>query len=112
MATESEKNWIDSVRVAPDYRSMHEFIADGVSDTVEVNFTGGFLNVSHVKAEMLDTVTAIRTDIKLDRLGKNTFKMTPKPSAGFRVTIWRDTPKEVPMLSFSDGAMITALNLP
>lgn len=111
MATESEKNWIDSVRVAPDYRSMHEFIADGVSDTVEVNFTGGFLNVSHVKAEMLDTVTAIRTDIKLDRLGKNTFKMTPKPSAGFRVTIWRDTPKEVPMLSFSDGAMITALNL-
>ena len=111
MATESEKNWIDVVRVAPDYRTMQEFPGDGVTDTFEVNFTGGYLNVAHVKGEFVDESAGVRTILDLEMVGRNTFKVSPVPPAGSVVTLYRDTPKEVPLLSFVDGAMITAPNL-
>lgn len=111
MATESEKNWIDAVRTEPDYRTMQEFKGDGVTDTFEVNFTGGYLNVAHVKGESLDTVNGVRTILDLEMVGRNTFKVRPVPGDGHTVTLYRDTPKNVPLLSFVDGAMITAPNL-
>lgn len=111
MATEAEKNWIDVVRVEPDYRTMQEFVGDGATDTFEINFTGGYLNKAHVKGESLDEVAGVRTVLELELVGTNTFKVSPVPGVGHIVTLYRDTPKEVPMLSFVDGAMITAPNL-
>lgn len=111
MATESEKNWIDAVQVGSDYRTMQEFTGDGVTDTFEVNFTGGYLNIAHVKGESLDTVNGVRTILELEFVGRNTFKVRPVPGDGHTVTLYRDTPKAVPLLSFVDGAMITAPNL-
>lgn len=111
MATESEKNWIEAIRIEADFHTMHEFKGDGVTDTYEVNFSGGYLNVSHVKGMTLDTETLESTPLNMTLIGRNTFKVSPVPADGNIVTIFRDTPKEVPMLSFVDGAIVTAANL-
>lgn len=111
MATEAEKNWIDAVRIESDYRTMNEFTGDGVTGTYEINFIGGYLNLRHVKGESLDTVNGIRTDLTLDFIGPNTVRVSPVPGVGHVVTIYRDTPKDLPLISFTDGAMITAPNL-
>lgn len=111
MATEAEKNWIDEVRVEPEYRTMQEFKGDGVTDTYEVNFTGGYLNIAHVKGEFVDKADGRRVRLDLEMVGRNTFRVRPVPTVDSEIVIYRDTPKEVPMLSFVDGAMVTAPNL-
>lgn len=111
MTTPSEKHWVDAVRVDPDYNSMHEFESDGVTSQFEVNFSGGYLNVTHVKAYQTDPETGFSEDLTLTRVGESLFQVSPVPPKGFTITIWRDTPKDVPLLDFTDGAMITAENL-
>ena len=111
MATESVKNWIEAIRIKDDYHTMHEFPGDGGTDTFEVNFSGGYINAAHVKGTYTDPTTQETTPLALELVGKNTFRVTPVPPAGTTVTIFRDTPKETPLLSFVDGAIITAPNL-
>nr|UWD77065.1 MAG: tail fiber protein [Bacteriophage sp.] len=90
---------------------MVKYTADGVSDQYEFNFPGGYLNKSDIKAFMFVAEGAVRTDLTVSFVSSNVVALTPAQPEGAEVTIYRDTPKEVPLVSFTDGAMIEARNL-
>ncbi|SGA03417.1 hypothetical protein BN110_005 [Yersinia phage phiR8-01] len=102
--------WYEAAKTGKNYYSMNEFPGTG-SDTFDINFAGGYLDKTHVKAYMVKTG---ETDIELLALTFLTAARvkTSKPvPIGYKCVIYRDTPKSVPMLSFKDGAPMTAINL-
>lgn len=98
--------WFDVLRVGNHYNTMQYFPGTG-GDTFEINFSGGYLDRSHVKAISDDegqeiTITFITTSrVKLSR----------PISVGSKVLIFRDTPKVVPLALFADGSVLNAINL-
>uniref|UniRef100_A0AAU8ECC7 Tail fiber protein n=1 Tax=Klebsiella phage vB_Kpn1-P3 TaxID=3230838 RepID=A0AAU8ECC7_9VIRU len=107
----STLEWMTSDSTEPDYLTMVTYTADGVSDQYEFNFPGGYLNKADIKAFMFDEEGAVRTDLTVTFVASNIVKLAPEQKAGVKVTIYRDTPKELPLVSFTDGAMIEARNL-
>lgn len=107
----STSAWASAMVTEPDYVTMVTVTADGTTDQYEFNFPGDYLNRSDIKAYMLDEATAIRTDLTVTFVGPTLVKLTPAQPAGVKVTIYRDTPKELPLVDFTDGAMIEARNL-
>lgn len=103
--------WMASPITTPDNKTMVTVTADGSTDQFEFNFPGGYIARSHIKGYMLVPETGARTDLALTFIRDNLVRVSPFPPAGNRVTIFRDTPKEVPTVSFIDGAMIEARNL-
>ena len=107
----STLDWMASDSTEPDYLTMVTYTADGETDQYEINFPGGYLNKADIKAYMFDPEEVVRTDLAVEFVSENLVKLTPAQAAGNRVTIYRDTPKELPLVSFTDGAMIEARNL-
>lgn len=107
----STLDWMTSDSTEPDYLTMVTYTADGVTDQYEFNFPGGYLNKADIKAYMFDPEGVVRTDLAVEFISDNLVKLSPAQKSGNRVTIYRDTPKELPLVSFTDGAMIEARNL-
>lgn len=107
----STLDWMTSDSTEPDYLTMVTYTADGETDQYEFNFPGGYLNKADIKAYMFDPEGVVRTDLTVEFISDNLVKLSPAQKSGNRVTIYRDTPKELPLVSFTDGAMIEARNL-
>lgn len=107
----STQEWLNADSTEPDYLTMVTVTADGVSDQYEFNFPGGYLNRADIKAYMFVSETAERTDLAVSFVADSTVKLSPAQPAGARVTIYRDTPKSLPLINFLDGAMIEGRNL-
>lgn len=107
----STQEWADAMVTEPDYVTMVTYTADGVSDQYEFNFPGGYLSRDDIKAYMVDEVSGTRTDLTVTFVAAKLVKLAPAQPAGVKVTIYRDTPKELPLINFTDGAMIEARNL-
>lgn len=85
--------------------SVNRFTGDGTTTVWEINFAGGYISKDHVKA-FYETAFEDFVVVTLSWIGPNTVEITPAVPSGLQLTIWRDTPKEGPVVDFLDGAII------
>lgn len=111
--TDSTVVWQQNLPAATgNFNTMHTFDGDGDPlRAFEINFSGGYIMQSHVKAYMMPYGTADYQYLSVDFVNDTTVRLSSAVPVGWTVTIYRDTPKDVPMASFTDGALITAASL-
>lgn len=90
--------------------SINTFTGDGVTLNWEINFAGGYLSQSHVKAYTHPSpgVYPIQTIVWI---GPNTIQISPAVPVGVPLVVYRDTPKDQPVVDFVDGSIINEVNL-
>lgn len=101
---------------APEYLlTMNRFPGDGVTTVFNFVFTGGYLARSHVKAYVADAVTRVVLRPQIindsDFLGPYQVRILPAVAANEILVIYRDTPKDEPLVDFTDGAILNESNL-
>lgn len=85
---------------------------DGSTTDWEFAFSGGYLSTSHVKASV--TNNGVTTDIPVNPAmlsGLFTLRIVPALATGQLLTIYRDTPKDLPLVDFTDEAGFTEIAL-
>lgn len=86
--------------------------ADGVSTSWDFNFAGGYLLPEHVKAYYEQS--NVRTQIVVTPamlIGPNQLYIAPPVPAGSLLTIYRDTPKDAPLVDFVDRGTVSEVAL-
>ncbi|CUH74616.1 colanic acid degradation [Cronobacter phage Dev-CD-23823] len=108
----SDNSWHPYAAGDGNFDTMHTWTGDGDPNrTFEINFTGGYISQSDVKAFMIRRGTNEQVDLRVTFVNANTVKLNRAVPPDYDVTIYRDTPKDRPSTSFIDGALITADNL-
>lgn len=94
--------------------SINRWAGDGVTTDWDFSFSGGYIDKAHVKAYAV-AADRTRTAIPVtSSMFVTPFRLRlPITPVGAEVTIFRDTPKDLPLVEFEDGTAITepALNL-
>lgn len=99
--------------------SQNHWLADGSQTVWDFQFAGNdsslkYLARAHVKAYWLDG-SGNRHDITFidptDWLGDYQVQTIPAPPAGMEFVIYRDTPKEKPLVDYADGAQQSEVSL-
>lgn len=94
----------------PGYKySVARFTGDGGKTDWEFNFAGGYIRREHVKAYTL--INGVYTPLTISWVGDNTVRITPAVPLGITLVIRRETPKDIPLVDFTDGAIINERNL-
>lgn len=96
----------------PGYYATHEFPTNGVTTNFSFNFDGGYIDRTHVKAYHKDALNNITT-ISLSGanfISANTIQITPALTTG-TLTVYRDTPKDEPLATFTDGVPVSKSNI-
>lgn len=102
---------------APVYlNTINRFSGDGVTTDWNINFTGGYLRRAHVKgivtnSDGTETLRTLTISDPADFIGPNQIRVSPAAAAGEVVVLFRDTPKDLPLVDFSDGSLISEKNL-
>lgn len=102
--------WYDAAKTGKNYYSMNEFPGTG-GDTFDINFAGGYLDQTHVRAYMVKEGEVDVEILTLTFLTAARVKTSKPVPVGYKCVIYRDTPKSLPLLSFKDGTSMTATNL-
>jgi Phage T7 tail fibre protein len=91
--------------------SQTSYNGDGVQTVWDFSFSGGYLDKAHVKAYTRNTNTGVITNLVISPLtsfiGPFQLSITPAVAAGLELTIYRDTPKDLPLVNFADKAALT-----
>lgn len=94
--------------------SVNRWLGDGVTTDWDFSFSGGYIDKAHVKAYMV-AADRTRSGIPVTAaMFVTPFRLRlPVTPVGAEVTIYRDTPKNLPLVEFEDGTAITepSLNL-
>lgn len=93
--------------------SRTEYLADGVTTSWDFSFSGGYISRDHVKAYS-ETSTGIRTNLTImpgDFVGDYTLTISPAIASGDTLVIYRDTPKDIPLVNYTDGGRVTEASL-
>lgn len=90
--------------------SINTFTGDGSKTVWDLNFSGGYIRREHVKAYSTSPADVNTTQV-LSWVGPNQVSITPAVPASHTLTIYRDTPKDLPVADFLDGAIINETNL-
>lgn len=100
----------------PVYLSITELPGTGAAapTVVDFNFAGGYINRTHIKAYILDTTTFARTDVPV--LAEHfvtdwRLQLPVSVPVGSVLRVYRDTPKDAPLVDFTNGARINEGNL-
>lgn len=95
--------------------SRHVWLSDGTDSLWNFNFTGGYLDKTHVKAKMTSPdgliTEALPINYSADFIGPFQLQILPVVPAGYQLTIYRDTPKDLPIVNFVDGGRISEVSL-
>jgi hypothetical protein len=95
--------------------SRAAWLADGGTTLWNFSFTGGYLDKTHVKARIRNIVTDQSEEWAInyatDFVGPFQLRVIPAVPAGHEFTIYRDTPKDLPIHDFQDGARISERSL-
>jgi hypothetical protein len=89
------------------------YATDGLTTVWDFAFSGGYLDPSHVKA-FTETPAGVRTPIVITEpmlIGEFQLQITPALAAGDELTIYRDTPKDLPLVDFTDEAGFSEISL-
>lgn len=102
---------INDPMLDPEFKySINSFPGDGATTVWNLNFAGGYLRREHVKAYTEDAL-GNATPRSLVFLSDNQVRVEPAVALGVTLVIYRDTPKEEPLVDFTDGSIINARNL-
>lgn len=96
------------------YSQTHYAGIDGVQTVWDFSFSGGYILPEHVKAYYLDAEGArVEVTVTEDMLiGEFQLQVIPAiPASATRFVIYRSTPKDVPLVDFTDGALVGEANL-
>lgn len=89
------------------------YATDGVTTTWDFSFSGGYLDKAHVKA-YIELPTGERTDLTITNplfTGPYQLFLSPALAAGSTLTIYRDTPKDLPLVDFADEGGLSEIAL-
>lgn len=104
--------WIDSGDAEGNRNSMQNFLGDGVTTSWDFNFAGGYINVAHVKAYIYRSTSGLTEAIDPVVLtGPNTIQVIPAVPVGDYLVVYRDTPKDQPLVDYTTGAVLNEANL-
>lgn len=98
----------------PTLYATNRTAGDGVQEQFEISFSGGYIDRDHVKAYIEDDTTLARTAIAITEgmwVGPYTIDLGQSAPVGSTMVIYRDTPKDGPMVDFTNGSIITEANL-
>jgi hypothetical protein len=90
--------------------SRTQYDTDGTSTVWDFNFSGGYILPEHVKA-YYDSPEGVRTVVNGTLIGEYQLQITPAIPANNVLTIYRDTPKDNPMVDFVDRGQISEVAL-
>src|SRR5690606_3930413 len=96
--------------------SVNEFPGDGTTINWNIQFAGrspGYISIDHVRASVTDE-DGVETPITLSQsnfIQPTLLRIEPAVPAGSVLRVWRDTPKDEPLLDYNDGALMTERNL-
>jgi hypothetical protein len=94
--------------------SQVSYLADGVTTVWDFSFAGGYIDKAHVFAQKLNPLTGAVTDIPISVgawIGPFQLSLSPPVENGYELTIYRNTPKDVPLVDFTDKANLTEASL-
>lgn len=86
---------------------------DGVTTNWDFAFSGGYLDKSHVNA-YTEASTGERTEIIVTEamlVGPYQVRIAPALAAGLILTVYRDTPKDLPLVDFTDESGFSEIAL-
>jgi len=90
--------------------SQVSYLADGVTTVWDLSLSGGYIDKAHVFAEKFHIATGVITDLPLSGgswIGDYQLSITPPVPVGYEVTLYRNTPKDIPLVNFADKANLT-----
>lgn len=90
--------------------SVLNITGDGVKTDWEINFSGGYIRREHIKAYVTQP-SGVNEPTAIAWLGPNTVQIVPPVPNGYTGAIYRDTPKDAPLVDFTDGAIISEQTL-
>lgn len=82
------------------------YLADGTTTSWNFNFAGGYIDKAHVNV-VVTPVGGVETAVPITAanfIGPAQLLLTPPVAAGALLVIYRDTPKDLPLVDFTDGA--------
>jgi len=94
--------------------SQTSYDTDGVTTVWNFSFSDGYLDRDYVKVQLLDKATGVVTQhpiTDVNFLGDFQLTLTPAFPTGSELTIYRDTPKDAPLVNFADTASLTEISL-
>lgn len=93
--------------------SQNHFAADGTQTVWDFTFANGYIRKAFVKAYYRDTI-GNRTELTVleeDFIGEFQITISPAVPADYVLVIYRDTPKDAPLVDFGDGARVSEVSL-
>lgn len=103
--------WLDSIGPNGSRNSMNTFQGNGSTTSWNFNFAGGYIAQADVKAYVYDINSGISTPWTPVFTGPNTVLYTPALVNTKALVVYRDTPKNLPLVDFAAGAPMTEKNL-
>ena len=100
----------------PVFLTINEFPGTGAASPtiVDFNFAGGYISPSHVRAEVFNPTTFERTEVPItdtDFVTDLRLAVPVSVASGQILRVYRDTPKDAPLVNFEDGGRINERNL-
>lgn len=89
--------------------SRTSYVGDGVTTAWDFTFASGYIEKAHVKAYTTDSDNN-RTELTITEanfIGDYQLSIVPPVAASDTLTIYRDTPKDAPLVDFADGSNLT-----
>lgn len=86
------------------------YLGDGVQTEWSINFSGGYISSEHVKATLISP-EGVESDQAFSFVGPFLLSITPAVADGWSIKFYRDTPKELPLVDYTDGAIVNEANL-
>lgn len=93
------------------YYSINDFPGDGSQTTFEVSFAGGYISRSHISARLFRDIDGTFTDVLFDWVNAYTVRVSAPVPVGYTLRVYRKTPIEQPLVDYSDGALLSEVNL-
>lgn len=89
------------------------YSTDGATAVWNFAFSGGYLDTSHVKAKVTDPLGVV-TEIPVTPdmlIGPNQIQIIPPLAGGNTLTLYRKTPRDLPMVDFAEAASLNEVAL-
>lgn len=96
------------------YFSLSRFAGNGSTTIFNFSFSGGYIDKAHVKAYIENDTTKVRSTVIVTAAmftGDYTLNLGVSAPVGSTMVIYRDTPKDVPLVDYVSGSRITEANL-
>jgi len=103
--------WIHSAGEDGERKSIQSFQGNGTTGPWEFNFAGGYIERSHVKAYRYDPASATSHPQVLTFIGQNQVTTSDAIPPTQYLVLYRDTPKDTPLVDYNEGAVLNEKNL-